>query len=308
MVKFKKGDTVRRINSGWADVSVGDICTVSEVTPGGSIKLHGFPHGSYEPGNFELVAFQQGDKVRRLSGPNLQMAKLVPGNIYEVEWANEDSIKVVGYDGLFVTSNFVRVDSEEVVTQDPDDGFAAEPTKEEVCHVVFIMDVSGSMGSDMKLQARLTFESCIKNLGERYENVEATYIRHHTSAKVVDADEFYNSRETGGTIVSSALKKALDEVRDIPRGIPVYVMQITDGDNWNDDSKDRCAPLYDELTAIVDRVVYLQVADREGDIRLEESQIQDVAREKLGKEFCKQWYDLSTFTQVITEAHTLFFE
>ena len=32
------------------------------------------------------------------------------------------------------------------------------------------------------------------------------FIRHHTSAKEVDEEEFFHSRETGGTVVSSALK------------------------------------------------------------------------------------------------------
>ncbi len=48
-------------------------------------------------------------------------------------------------------------------------------------------------------------------LSRTYKNVDVVYIRHHTRAKEVDEHEFFYSQETGGTIVSSALK-LMDEV------------------------------------------------------------------------------------------------
>jgi hypothetical protein len=72
------------------------------------------------------------------------------------------------------------------------------------------------------------------------------YIRHHTQAKEVDEHEFFYSQETGGTIVSSALK-LMDEVvkeRYDPAQWNIYAAQASDGDNWADDS-----PLCHEILA-----------------------------------------------------------
>ena len=64
------------------------------------------------------------------------------------------------------------------------------------------------------------------------------FIRHHTTAKEVDEDEFFYSRETGGTVVSSALelmKKIIHE-RYPTDSWNIYGAQASDGDNWNADS------------------------------------------------------------------------
>ena len=75
-------------------------------------------------------------------------------------------------------------------------------------------------------------------LSRTYKNVDVVYIRHHTQAKEVDEHEFFYSQETGGTIVSSALK-LMDEVvqaRYDPAQWNIYAAQASDGDNWADDS------------------------------------------------------------------------
>ena len=83
-------------------------------------------------------------------------------------------------------------------------------------------------------------------LSRTYKNVDVVYIRHHTQAKEVDEQEFFYSQETGGTIVSSALK-LMDEViqeRYDPAQWNIYAAQASDGDNWADDS-----PLCHQLLA-----------------------------------------------------------
>ena len=76
-------------------------------------------------------------------------------------------------------------------------------------------------------------------LKRTYKDVEVVYIRHHTQAKEVDEQEFFYSQETGGTIVSSALKLMLEIVHDRypPDEWNIYAAQASDGDNWNDDSR-----------------------------------------------------------------------
>lgn len=101
-----------------------------------------------------------------------------------------------------------------------------------------LMDVSGSMTQETKDMAKRFFILLYLFLQRNYERTEVVFIRHHTSAKEVDEQDFFYSRETGGTIVSSALK-LMDEVieeRYSPSEWNIYGAQASDGDNWNDDS------------------------------------------------------------------------
>lgn len=101
-----------------------------------------------------------------------------------------------------------------------------------------LMDVSGSMDQSTKDMAKRFYILLYLFLSRTYKNVEVVYIRHHTRAKEVDEHEFFYSQETGGTIVSSALK-LMDEVvkeRYNPAQWNIYAAQASDGDNWADDS------------------------------------------------------------------------
>ncbi|MCF8778437.1 YeaH/YhbH family protein [Vibrio sp. IRLE0018] len=107
-----------------------------------------------------------------------------------------------------------------------------------------LMDVSGSMDQATKDIAKRFYVLLYLFLNRTYENVEVVFIRHHTQAKEVDEHEFFYSQETGGTIVSSALK-LMDEI--VKARYPVgewnvYAAQASDGDNWADDSP-RCKDL-----------------------------------------------------------------
>lgn len=101
-----------------------------------------------------------------------------------------------------------------------------------------LMDVSGSMNQAMKDMAKRFFILLYMFLKRNYDKIEVVFIRHHTSAKEVDEEEFFYSRETGGTIVSSALKMMdqIIESRYSPSEWNIYGAQASDGDNWNDDS------------------------------------------------------------------------
>jgi uncharacterized sporulation protein YeaH/YhbH (DUF444 family) len=101
-----------------------------------------------------------------------------------------------------------------------------------------LMDVSGSMDQAKKDIAKRFFTLLYFFLTGTYDSIELVFIRHHTVAKEVDEQEFFYSRETGGTVVSSALK-LMDEI--IADRYPtsewnIYAAQASDGDNWSDDS------------------------------------------------------------------------
>ncbi|WP_150138970.1 YeaH/YhbH family protein [Candidatus Enterovibrio escicola] len=101
-----------------------------------------------------------------------------------------------------------------------------------------LMDVSGSMDQATKDIAKRFYILLYLFLMRSYKNVDVVFIRHHTQAKEVDEHEFFYSLETGGTIVSSALR-LMDEItkaRYPENEWNIYAAQASDGDNWADDS------------------------------------------------------------------------
>lgn len=101
-----------------------------------------------------------------------------------------------------------------------------------------IMDVSGSMDQATKDIAKRFFILLYLFLQRNYEKTEVVFIRHHTIAKEVNEDEFFHSRETGGTVVSSSLRLMHEIITDrySPSEWNIYGAQASDGDNWDDDS------------------------------------------------------------------------
>lgn len=101
-----------------------------------------------------------------------------------------------------------------------------------------VMDVSGSMDEEKKATAKRFFMLLYLFLTRTYEHIEVVFIRHHTVAREVDEEEFFHSRESGGTVVSSALNLMHDILRERYAGgnWNVYGAQASDGDNWDNDS------------------------------------------------------------------------
>src|ERR1700723_457045 len=74
--------------------------------------------------------------------------------------------------------------------------------------IIFMMDVSGSMGEEQKELVRLESFWIDTWLRKNYEGIESRYIVHDVSAKEVDKNTFYHLREDGGTKISSAYRTA----------------------------------------------------------------------------------------------------
>lgn len=102
-----------------------------------------------------------------------------------------------------------------------------------------IMDVSGSMGQEEKDIAKRFFMLLYLFLTRTYEKIQIVFISHHTVASEVDEETFFYSRETGGTVVSSALKLMSSIIQDRypTNDWNIYTAQASDGDNWHNDSK-----------------------------------------------------------------------
>lgn len=124
-----------------------------------------------------------------------------------------------------------------------------------------LMDVSGSMTQDIKEIAKRFYILLYLFLQKSYDKIELVFIRHHTSAKEVTEDEFFYSRETGGTIVSSALKLMHDimQERYSPSEWNIYAAQASDGDNWDDDSPNCASLLNNYILPQVQYFSYIEI-------------------------------------------------
>jgi uncharacterized sporulation protein YeaH/YhbH (DUF444 family) len=142
---------------------------------------------------------------------------------------------------------------------------AKEPMPSNAAVMFCLMDVSGSMTQATKDIAKRFFLLLYMFLRRNYEKIEVVFIRHHTSAKEVDEEEFFYSRETGGTIVSSALRMMQDIIKDkYPANAwNIYAAQASDGDNWNDDSPICQRILEKEILPKVQYFYYIEITPRD---------------------------------------------
>ena len=126
--------------------------------------------------------------------------------------------------------------------------------------VLAMMDTSGSMGLWEKYMARSFFFWMTRFLRTKYETVEIEFIAHHTEAKVVTEEEFFTKGESGGTICSSAYRKAIEliEGKYSPARYNIYPFHFSDGDNLTSDNA-RCVKLVNELMKVSNMFGYGEV-------------------------------------------------
>ena len=128
-----------------------------------------------------------------------------------------------------------------------------------------VMDVSGSMDEQRKELSKRFFILLYLFLTRHYEKIDIVFIRHHTQAQEVDEEAFFHARETGGTVVSSALvlMEEIIRARYDPAQWNIYGAQASDGDNWHHDSG-RCRELLAQRILPMCRYyAYVQVAEEE---------------------------------------------
>ncbi len=149
----------------------------------------------------------------------------------------------------------------------------AVPTSKAV--MFCLMDVSGSMDESRKELSKRFFILLYLFLTRHYEKIDLVFIRHHTQAQEVDEENFFHARETGGTVVSSALvlMEEIIKARYNPGEWNIYGAQASDGDNWHHDSG-RCRELLaDKLLPAVRYFAYVQVAEEEQNLWDEYTQL-----------------------------------
>ena len=115
--------------------------------------------------------------------------------------------------------------------------------------ILYMMDVSGSMGDEQKEIVRIESFWIDTWLRKQYKGVETRFIIHDAAAREVDRDTFFRTRESGGTMISSAYRLAADIVeRDYPSSMwNIYPFHFSDGDNWSVDDTLLCVDILKKL-------------------------------------------------------------
>ncbi len=124
-----------------------------------------------------------------------------------------------------------------------------------------LMDVSGSMGEREKDLAKRFFILLHLFLERRYEKVEVVFIRHTHEASEVDEDTFFHSRETGGTIVSTALREMTRVVKERypSNDWNIYAAQASDGENFSSDDERCRTMLAEDVMPLVQYYAYVEI-------------------------------------------------
>lgn len=133
--------------------------------------------------------------------------------------------------------------------------------------VIYMMDVSGSMGDEQKEIVRTEAFWIDTWLRSQYKGIETRYIVHDASAREVDEDTFFKTRESGGTLISSAYKlcQKIIETEYPPSDWNIYPFHFSDGDNWSGEDTRLCMELLtNELIPRINMFCYGQVESRYG--------------------------------------------
>lgn len=141
------------------------------------------------------------------------------------------------------------------------------PVPESSAVIVYMMDVSGSMGAEQKdivRSAAFWLDAWIRS---QYRNVVVRYLIHDASAKEVDRHEFFHVKESGGTKISSVYRLCRDLLAKDhpPERWNVYAFHFSDGDNWSGGDTAECLDLLDAaLLPAVNLFAYGQVKSAYG--------------------------------------------
>lgn len=145
--------------------------------------------------------------------------------------------------------------------------FKVQENPETSAVIFYVMDVSGSMGEEQKEVVRLTAFWLNAWLQRNYRNLQTRFIIHDATAKEVDEHSFYHTKESGGTLISTAYtlcSKIINENYPYSEW-NIYIFHFSDGDNWSSNDTNACLRILDDdLLPISNLFAYGQVESRYG--------------------------------------------
>jgi uncharacterized sporulation protein YeaH/YhbH (DUF444 family) len=261
-------------------VGQGDGEPGSEVQPG-----DGSGEAGEQAGDHVLEVEVTLEELARILGEELELPRIEPRGKHaiEAEAHRYKSIRRVGPESLRHFKRTFRQALKRSLASgsyDPDDPrlvFEREdrryrswnpvPNPQSNAVVIYMMDVSGSMGAQQKEIVRTTAFWIDTWLKSQYRNLECRYNVHDAVAKEVDEHTFFHLKESGGTKISSALELCLKMIGDkySPLEWNVYPFHFSDGDNWSGGDTDRCVKLLrEDLLPGVNMFCYGQVKSAYG--------------------------------------------
>jgi uncharacterized protein len=133
--------------------------------------------------------------------------------------------------------------------------------------IIYMMDVSGSMGDEQKEIVRTESFWIDTWLRSQYKGIDTRYVIHDTVAREVDENTFYSTRESGGTLISSAYKLChqLIQTHYPADQWNIYLFHFSDGDNWSGEDTKLCFDIMkNQLFPLTNVFCYGQVESRYG--------------------------------------------
>ncbi len=123
--------------------------------------------------------------------------------------------------------------------------FKEQQSQESNAVIIYMMDVSGSMGEEQKEMVRIESFWIDTWLRHNYRGIVSRYIIHDAKAREVDRETFFRTKESGGTMISSAYTLAAEIMAaDYPsEEWNIYPFHFSDGDNWSGDDTSKCLQL-----------------------------------------------------------------
>ncbi len=137
-----------------------------------------------------------------------------------------------------------------------------EPKPQSNAVIIYMMDVSGSMGDEQKEIVRIESFWIDTWLRSQYKGLESRYIIHDATARQVEREVFFSTRESGGTMISSAYRLCNELIeREFPvANWNIYAFHFSDGDNWSVDDTGTCIRLLrEQLLPVCNQFGYGQV-------------------------------------------------
>ena len=217
---------------------------------------------SGSPANLAVVRTMRLAMARRIA-----LGRPKPHEIEQLEVAAASSNDEESREALSTEIVALRAKARRIPYVDPIDlrfrRFELRPMPVTKAVMFCLMDVSASMSEHMKDLAKRFYMLLYLFLTRRYHHVEIVFIRHTDRAKEVDERTFFESRETGGTVVSSALAEmhrvAVD--RYPTQDWNIYVAQASDGDNSYADGPETTRLLQQAILPVTQYFAYLEVGE-----------------------------------------------
>ncbi len=253
--RFRHGEK-QQGGVGQGDGEVGDVIGEGEPQPGSG-------EAGDRPGEHLLEVDVTMDELAEILGEELELPNIEPrGKEKIIAWKDKyTGIRQTGPESLrHFRSTFKRALRRQISmgTYDPKRpiivpiradkryrSWRSEPLPQSNAVIIYMMDVSGSMGDEQKEIVRIESFWLDTWLRSQYQGIEARYIIHDAMAKEVDRDTFFRTRESGGTMISSAFKLCAKMIEDEypPTEWNIYPFHFSDGDNWSVDDTVTCIEL-----------------------------------------------------------------